>query len=453
MDHSISRTLCVFIATAVTLILAPIVTAQDNWPQFRGPESLGTTGSGSLPERWSASENIAWKVDLPGRGWSSPIVWGNKIFLTTVLNLGEAEQPKKGLYFGGERPKPPESQHEWKVLCLDLATGKILWERTAHQGVPTTPTHLKNSYASETPVTDGQRVYAYFGNVGVFCYDLDGKPLWSKKIEPHKMRYGWGTASSPVVYQDRLFVVNDNDEDSYLLALDAASGDELFRVARDEKSNWSTPYVWKNSQRTELVTTGTQRNRSYDLDGKLLWELSGMSSITIATPYSKDDLLYISSGYVMDKLKPIYAIRPGAAGDITLGDEETSNKSIAWVNKTAGPYNPSSVLLGDIIYVLYDQGFFATYDSKTGKEIYGKQRIPEGKAFTSSPWTSSDKIFCLNEDGVTFVIAAGREFNILHTNTLADDDMAMATPALVGDRVLLRTAGRLYCIQNAPPAK
>lgn len=434
-------------------MLAPLATAQDNWPQFRGAESLGTSDNSQLPVRWSPTESVSWKTDIPGRGWSSPIVWGDRIFLTTCVNLGDEEAPKKGLYFGGERKDPPKSEHQWKVLCLDLKSGKVLWEHLAHQGIPSTTIHIKNSYASETPVTDGQRVYAYFGNVGVFCYDLDGKPLWKKEIEPHKMRYGWGTAASPVLHGERLFIVNDNDDDSYLLALNVRTGDELFRVPRDEKSNWSTPYLWKHKARTELITTGTNKNRSYDLEGKLLWEFGGMSSITIALPYAKDDLLYISSGYVLDKLKPLYAVRPGASGDITLDPEKTSNDFIAWSQPTAGPYNPTSVLYGDQIYVLYDQGFFASYDAKTGEEIYKKQRIPDGKAFTSSPWAYENKIYCLNEDGLTFVIGAGKEFNILYTNTLAEDDMSMATPALVGDRLLVRTAARIYCFRkDAKPA-
>ena len=195
-----------------------------------------------------------------------------------------------------------------------------------------------------------------------------------------------------------------------MLALNATSGEELFRVAREgEKSNWATPYIWKNSQRTELVTPGTVLNRSYDLEGRLLWELKGMSSITIATPYAKGDLLYLSSGYVMDKMKPIYCIRPGGSGDISLGEDQTSNEFIVWSRKDAGPYNPSTLIYGDQMYVLYDQGFFGSLDPKTGEDIYKRQRIPDGKAFTASPWAYGDKIFCLNEDGVTFVVAAGQE--------------------------------------------
>jgi outer membrane protein assembly factor BamB len=409
---------------------------------------LGVADNPNLPDTWSATENVAWKTDIKGRGWSSPIVWGEKIFLTTVVNLGEAEEPKKGLYFGGERTKPPESEHQWKVVCLDLADGRVLWEQLAHQGVPTTTHHLKNSYASETPVTDGQRVYAYFGNVGLYCYDLDGKPLWKKEIEPHKTRFGWGTAASPVVYQDRVYLVNDNDEESYLLALDAKTGEQVFRVERDEKSNWATPYIWKNSQRTEIIVPGTGRNRSYDLEGRPLWELAPMSSITIATPYADGDTLYITSGYVLDKRKPVYAIRPGGTGDISLEGDATSNDYVVWSQPMAGPYNPSTLLYGGSIYVLYDQGFFACYDAATGEEIYGKQRIPDGRAFTASPWAYNDRVFCLNEDGVTFVIPAGDQFEISHTNKLADDDMCMATPAIVGDKLLIRTSARLYCMKK-----
>ena len=180
---------------------------QEHWPQFRGPESRGIASGPKLPDRWSATENIAWKTDVPGRGWSSPIVWGDRVFLTTAVNSGELETPKKGLYFGGNRPDAPEVQEEYKVICLDLSSGKTLWEQTVHQGPPQGPIHLKNSYASETPVTDGQRVYAYFGNLGLFSFSLDGQRAWSKRFEPRPIRNGWGTASSPALYGDRLYII------------------------------------------------------------------------------------------------------------------------------------------------------------------------------------------------------------------------------------------------------
>ncbi|HWX23172.1 MAG TPA: PQQ-binding-like beta-propeller repeat protein [Candidatus Binatia bacterium] len=419
-----------------------------NWPQFRGVGARGVAADARLPEHWSATENVAWKTEVPGRGWSSPIVWGDRVFLTTAVSSGEPEPPKKGLYMGGERPNAPRPEHEWKVVCLDLASGKMRWERVVQRAEPVGPRHLKNSYASETPVTDGERVYCYFGNVGVFCLDLDGHPVWSKALEPHKTRYGWGTAASPVLHRDRLYLVSDNDEQSYLLALDKRTGREIWRVDRDEKSNWSTPYVWENPQRSEIVTAGTGKVRSYDLDGKLLWWFKGMSSITIATPYAEQDLLYVSSGFVGDRARPLYAVRPGGSSDISLQPGETNNAAIAWCQPVAAPYNPTTLVYDQRLYVLYDRGLLSAHNARTGQILFDRERLPEGLHFTASPWAYHGRVFCLNEDGVTFVVRAGNRFELLHTNKLADDDMCMATPALAGDRLLIRTAVRLYCIRT-----
>lgn len=428
--------------------LAPITNGQDRWPQFRGPGARGVAEEATFPEKWSAEENVAWKCDLPGRGWSSPVVWGDKVFVTSVINTGESEEIKKGLYFGGDRPQPSNAVHQWRVYCLSLDAGKILWERTVHEGAPSTAIHLKSSYASETPVTDGERVYFCFGNLGLFCFDLDGTKIWEYRVQPQETRYGWGPAASPVLHEDKLFYCFDNEVQSYLVALEALTGKELWRTERDEKSNWATPFVWNNPQRTEIVVPGTGQVRSYDLTGQLLWSLTGMSSITIATPYESDGLLYISSGYVMDPLRPVYAIRPGAAGDISLKENETANEFIAWSQTKAAPYNPTTLVYKERLYVLYDRGTFAVFDSKSGAEIYGPERLPNGRAFTTSPWASRDRIYCLNEDGVTFVLKAGDDFELLHTNELASDDMGMASPAIVGDRLLIRTATRIYCIQK-----
>jgi len=434
---------------AVVLFVTHGVSAQVPWPQFRGPGGRGVGMDGAnLPQRWSATENVAWQRDLPGRGWSSPVVAGNKVFVTSVINTGESEEPKKGLYFGGERLKPPESIHQWMVYALNLETGEVLWERKVHEGIPESTIHIKSSFAAETPVTDGQRLYCCFGNLGIFALDLDGNELWTYRLEPKKTRFGWGAAASPVLHSGRLYFVSDNEEDSYLLSLDAISGEVVWRTPRDEKSNWSTPYVWDNSARTEIVTAGTGMVRSYDLDGQLLWTLQGMSMITIATPYAVDGLLYVSSGYVMDWQRPLYAIKPGASGDISLQDDQTSSDFISWCQKKGAPYNPTTVVYDGRLYVLHDRGLFACYNARDGGEIYGAKRIPDGRAFTSSPWAYDGSIFCLNEDGVTFVIRAGDEFVVSHKNVLRDDDMGMATPAIVGNRLLLRTAARLYCIEE-----
>ncbi|MHC4229950.1 MAG: outer membrane protein assembly factor BamB family protein, partial [Planctomycetota bacterium] len=257
----------------------------------------------------------------------------------------------------------------------------------------------------------------------------------------------WGTAASPVLYKDWLFIVNDNDEQSFAVALGKITANQMWRVDRDEKSNWATPYIWENKKRTELITCGTGKIRSYDLNGTLLWELGGMSNIAIPTPFAKHGLLYISSGYVGDKKRPIFAIRPGAQGDITLNEDQSRNEYIAWSHKQGGPYNPSPIGYGDYLYVLYDRGTLSCYNALTGSEIYSKQRIaPDAKAFTSSPVANNGRIFCLSEDGDTFVIQAGPEFKLLGRNKL--DEMCMATPAALRGSLIIRTMSKLYRISN-----
>ncbi len=418
------------------------------WPRFRGADGRGIATDTRLPDTWSATENVEWKVDIPGRGWSSPVVTGGRIYFTTVVSAEEMEAAKKGLYFGGERAKPSEAEHEWKVICLDLATGEPRWDKTVRKGLPAMPIHIKNSYASETPVTDGTHVYVTFGNVGIYCFDLDGNEVWNLPLAPVKTRFGWGPAASPVLHGDRLYYVSDNEEQSYLLALDKNTGKEIWRTPRDERSNWATPFVWENSVRTEIVTTGSMANRSYDLDGKELWSLTGMSSITIAMPYAADGLLYLSSGYVGDKKRPVFAIKPGATGDITLAPDATSNEWIAWSAPQIAPYNPSTLVHDGRLFVLYDRGTVGCYNAATGAPYYEKQKLEGSAGFTVSPWAVGDKIFCLDEDGNCFVLRAGETFELLHTNKLAEDDMCMATPALAGDRLLLRTAARLYSIRK-----
>ena len=438
-----------FVATLL-LLTAPAMGADlsANWPQFRGLGALGAADHPNLPDRWSTNENVAWQAEVPGRGWSSPIVWGERVFITTVVSEGEIELAKKGLYLGGERKEIPKAEHRWLVLAFDLKSGRELWRQEARRGTPPSQLHVKNTYASATPVTDGERVYACFGNVGLFCYDLEGRPLWSTNWPPVKTRNGWGSAASPVIHDGRVFLVNDNDEQSFAVALEAKTGRQLWRLERDEKSNWSTPCVWQNKQRTELITSGTKRVRAYDLDGKLLWELGGMSGIVIPTPFATPELLYVCSGYVGDKVRPVFAIQPGASGDITLKPGETNSQFIAWYQPTAAPYNPSPLLYRDYFYVLFDFGFLSCHDARTGRPVYDKHRIREGATpFTASPWAANGKIFALSEDGDTYVFQAGPEYKLLHTNSLAE--MCMATPAIAGDRLLIRTLSKLYCFRTA----
>lgn len=430
----------------LTLTIAAIAAAAtDNWPQFRGPGSTGVADDDPrLPDEWSSTKNVAWKADIPGRGWSSPIVWGNRVFVTTVVPTEAKEKARKGLYFGGERGIPTD-EHRWMLYALDFDTGKTVWQREVHKAVPAFSRHLKNSYASETPVTDGRHVYAYFGNTGIFAFDFSGNKIWEKRFDMVNTKYGWGTAASPIVHQGRLYVVNDNESKSVLMALDKLTGKTIWQIDRDEKSNWATPYIWRNANRTEIITPGTNRIRSYDLDGKLLWELGGMSSLTIPTPFSKHGLLYITSGYVGDQKRPTFVIKPGASGDISLKAGETSNEFIAWFYPQLGPYNPSPIVVGDIYYTLLDRGFFSANDAKTGKEIYPRRRISEEiGAYTASPWSYNGKIFILNEDGDAHVIKAGPDFQILGKNSL--DEMCMSTPAIARGSLFIRTETKLYRI-------
>ena len=417
-----------------------------NWPQFRGMDSRGVSGDDPrLPESWSATENVRWKTPLPGMGWASPVVWGNRIFLTNVVSEGAVEEVRNGLYSGGNRPNISQDPQRWIAYGIDFDSGKTIWEKQLHRGVPPTPRHLKNSYASETPVTDGQHVYAHFGYLGTWCLDLDGNVVWTRRWQPYRIRHDWGTAASPILHQGRLFLVNDNEELSTLTCLDKATGETIWEVQRDEGSNWSTPFVWENDLRTEIVTTGTGKVRSYDLDGELLWELGGMSSIVIPVPFAGHGMLYVSSGYVGDQNRPVFVLRPGAEGDISQQEGRSSNEFIAWHHPQAAPYNPSPLLYKELYYTLYDRGFLTCHDALTGKEIYGKQRLETGaNAFTASPWAYNDRIFCLSEDGDCFVIEHGGEYHLIRKNTIGE--LCMATPAIAQGSLILRGGEHLYRI-------
>jgi outer membrane protein assembly factor BamB len=283
----------------------------------------------------------------------------------------------------------------------------------------------------------------------LFAVDFSGRLVWARDIGPFETRNNWGTAASPVIHAGRVYVVNDSDEQSFLAAYDARTGEEVWRVEREEGTNWSTPFVWENALRTEIVTSGSDRVRSYGLDGRLLWEFGGMSTISIPTPFERFGLLYISSGYVADPLRPTYAIRPGATGDISLADGQTSNASIVWSLPTGAPYNPTPIVYGDAYYTLFDRGFFTSHDARTGQEIYGRQRITgEASGFTSSPWAYNGRVFALSEEGDTYVIRAGASFEVLGKNSL--NEMTLATPAIARGSLVLRTASKLYRITRRP---
>jgi outer membrane protein assembly factor BamB len=448
-------------AAVLVVSIGGVALHADNWPHFRGPHAGAVADDPALPDTWSTSENVVWSVDVPGRGWSSPIVWGDHVFVASVINTaGDAPLKPVSAYvpsgfggpIGGEDIATSASEHRWMLYDIDFHTGAVRWQREIARRVPGQPTHQKNTFASETPVTDGERVYVYFQGVGLFAFDMSGAPAWSKPMPPVAMRAGWGAAASPAIHDGRIVIVNDNEERSFIAAFDTRTGDEVWRTDRDEGSNWTTPYVWVNDARAEIVTAGSRKIRSYDLSGRLLWELSGMSTLDIPTPFARDGLLYITSGFPSDPLRPAYAIRPGASGDISLKPGETGNVHVAWFHPTLGPYNPSALAYSGHYYTLFDRGFLTSHDARTGAEVYGRQRITsEASGFTASPWAYNGKIFAMSEDGDTFVIQAGPEFRVLGRNRL--DEMTLATPAVVRGSLIIRTASKLYRIARTagPP--
>ncbi len=422
------------------------VSAQDHWPRLRGADATGVVADDPrLPDTWDQETNVRWAADIPGWGWSSPVVWGQRVFVTAVHADSDYEGPKAGMYLGRGRQEPPGGVHYWKVYCLDLETGELLWERQAHRGVPTFPRHPKSTYASETPTTDGERLYVLFGDLGLYAYDFDGNQLWSVGIETRETKWGYGAAASPITHDGQVFLVYDNEETSYIAAFDGETGAQRWRVERDEPSTWATPFLWQNEQCNEIVVAGRNRNRSYGLDGTLLWSFDGkMSSLTIPSPFASDGLLYITSGYFADNPRPVFAVRPGASGDITLADGERSNEFIRWYQPTSGPYNPSPIVYRGIYYTLLDRGFLTAHDAQSGEEIFGRRRFSGGPTFTASPWAYNGKVFFPSEDGETYVVAADRESAELHTNDL--DELTLATPSIAQGNLLIRTASRVYCI-------
>ncbi len=496
------------VAGVGTIVGMVTATRAENWPQFRGPAASGIVAQSQLPSTWSAEKNIAWKAKLPGVAWSQPVVWDERIFVTSAITENQqppavggpgggrggpngppgARRGARGDREDGPRPgnqaegnrreggrpeaergegarpdeerrgqrgpggrggfgrsaQPPDQLYRWVVMCLDRDSGKLLWERVAHEGKPTIPTHRSNTFASETPIVDGERVYAYFGMTGLYCYDLGGKLLWKKDLGSFPMSSGWGTGSSPALEGDRLFVQCDNEEASFLVALDKRTGDELWRVDREEESNWSTPYVWKNKHRTELVTAGGGKMRSYDpATGKVLWEVAGISGRCSATPVGTDDLLYVGVGGGRGGAGPLVAIRASAEGELDLADT-SAESGIAWSTPRAGPPMASPLIYDGAIYVLEQRGgIISCYDAQTGKERY-KKRLEGAAGFTASPWAFDGKIYCLDETGQTFVIAPGPEPDVQAINKL--DDQFWSSAAVAGNHLLLRGVNYLYSI-------
>ncbi len=443
------------------------------WPQFRGPESNPIGTHARLADRWSKTENVEWAMDIPGRGWSSPIVTGDKVYVTTVVTDGQSKPPQTGTEYSNEYVAELQKQglpihevikrvterdielpHEvnlhYFLYCLDLKSGNVEWKKEFHTGKPPGGRHRKNSFISETPVTDGKFIYIFVANLGLWAFDLKGNQAWTTPLEANPIYLDFGTGSSPALAGNLLVIVSDNEKQQFIAGYDKETGKQVWRTNRDlggdgqprQRSGWATPFIWRNPVRTEIVTIGPLEAVSYDLQGKELWRMSGMATTPVPTPFAYEGLLYINGG----RGRSLFALRPGASGNISLKDDQTSNEYVVWSQPRSGTYLPSALAYQGHIYTLTETGILHRFDAKTGKQTYKTRIDPAAANFTTSPWAYNGKLFCLSEEGQTFVVSTGEQFQLSHVNEL--DDMAQASPALVGERLLIRTEHKLYSIRR-----
>jgi len=423
-----------------------------NWPQFRGPSASGVVEGRAAVQTWNVekSENLVWKTEVPGLAHSSPVIWGDIVFVTTAVTSAAKDETRYGL-FGDVTPVKDDPKHTWKVYALDKRTGKILWERIAYEGLPKVKRHPKSTHANSTPVTDGKYLVVLFGSEGLYAYDFKGKLLWKQDLGVldsgwfFDRDYQWEHGSSPIIYKNLVIVQADIQKDSFIAAYDLKTGKPVWKTPREEIPSWSTPTVYEGKTRAELITNGTKGIRGYDpLTGKELWRLTPNSEIATPTPFVAHDLIYVTSGY--NPIQPIYAIRPGAMGDISLKEGKDSSEFIAWSKPRGGPYMPTPIVYGDLLYTLSNQGVLAAYDAKMGARIYQERLGGKGGAFTSSLVASDGKIYCASEDGEIFVVKAGSKYELLSTNPVGE--VMMATPAISDGLLIVRGINHLFAFGN-----
>jgi len=418
-----------------------------DWPYWRGPAADGMA-VGDAPLHWSDTQNVRWKTEIPGRGSSSPVIWGDRIFVTTAVKTGSSTGPEPaaapsatpGAKLQLSTPGP-QAEHKFQILCLDRKTGKILWQQTAITAVPHEGHHPSyGSFASNSPVTDGKYVYAFFGSRGMYCYDMKGKLIWKKDFGVQmRMRMAFGEGMAPVISGDRLILVFDHEGDSFMAMLDKNTGKEIWKVNRDEKSNWAAPLVVDYKGQKQIVVSGSNKLRGYDFNiGKVIWECAGLGTNTIPQPVRQDDLIFAMSGY----LKPnLMAIRLGREGVLTGTD------AIVWSQTRGNSYTPSPVINDNKLYVLTDNGTVSCYNARTGEPYYHQTRLPKTYSFKSSPVGTNGKLYLASENEDVLVLRMGEKFEVLATNTMTDQ-IFIATPAISGGEIFLRSQNRLYCISE-----
>jgi outer membrane protein assembly factor BamB/ankyrin repeat protein len=420
-----------------------------NWPQFRGTAATGIADNQHPPTTWDAKAgtNVQWKTPIPGLGHSCPIVWGDRLFITTAISSGDPDPKIRTGNYGDVASVNDKSKHSWQVLCLDRETGKILWTKTAYQGVPKIKRHLKGSQANCTPATDGKRVIACFGSEGLYCYDFEGKQLWKRDLSTIDssfaidQEYEWGFGSSPIIHDGMVILQFDLSRDSFIAAYSLEDGSRVWSTPRDEIPSWSTPTVWKNSKRTEIVTNASQYARAYDpATGKELWRLAKKSEATIPAPVPVGDLCIISSGN--RPIQPIIAIKAGASGDISLKEGKTNSEFVAWGKMRGGPYMPTPIVYGPHLYICSNAGVLTCYEVATGTEVY-RERIG-GTSYTASPVAADGRLYFVSEQGEVRVVQAGPDFKLLAVNAM--DDVCMSVPAISGGTLFVRTQHTLFAL-------
>jgi outer membrane protein assembly factor BamB len=424
--------------------------ATGSWPSFRGPQAAGVAEGQHLPDHWNVAtgDNVLWRTAVPGLAHSSPIVWGDRIFVTSAVSTDAHASFKPGLYGDGDA-STDRSPQKWMLLAIDRATGRVLWQRVAFEGVPLDKRHMKSTYASATPATDGRIVVASFGSQGLYAYDVNGTLRW--KVDVGRMNMGaydiptfeWGPASSPIIWNGLVILQVDTQADSFLLALKADTGEVAWKTPRAELPSWGTPTVAATAVGPRLVTNASNYIRGYDPNtGQELWKLGGSSKITAPTPVFADGVFIVASGRAPER--PIFAVRADARGDITPPAGKTSAGPVVWSRTGRGPYMPTPLVYKGIVYVLANNGVFDAYDLASGDEIYRQRLDQVGNGFSASPVAADGKIYLSNEDGDILVVEAGRTFRQLAMNEMGD--LTMATPALSSGVMFVRTATSLVAI-------
>jgi len=426
---------------------------QAHWPSFRGPGATGIGSGPATPLQWDgeSGRNILWKTAIPGLGHSSPVIWGNRIFVTTAVSAITDPTLKVGLYGDIDPVEKEEIAHEWRLYALDRESGEIVWMRAAHKGIPQIPRHPKSSHANSTPATDGRRVVAFFGSEGLYAYDMDGELLWNRDLGVLKSGFFraadalWGFGSSPIIHDGRVIVQCDVLEGGFIAAFDVTNGKELWNTRRDEVPTWSTPAIDAGRGPARVIANGYRHIGGYDLEtGQEVWRLRGGGDIPIPTPQVVGDLIYITNAHGGES--PIYAVRRDATGDISAAGDGASRRHIAWSRERDGAYMPTPLVLDGGLYVLRDNGTLTAFDAATGEQRYKSRLGRGGSGFTASAVAAGGKLFFTSEMCETYVVDPGSEFKLIETNSL--DAICMATPAIADGHLYFRTDGHLIAISN-----